>query len=338
MFAKPDRRAFIAAATAGAVLSGAGAARADTARPVVGGVRRLDPALDALIDADAQVEKIVDGVTWSEGPCWVGGPDGYLLFSDVPGNTIHKWTEREGASVWLSPSGHTGAPDPALREPGTNGLILARGGLVVADCGNRAVARIDLDTREKTFLCTHFEGRRFNSPNDLVLGPDGAIYFTDPPYGLTGVHDSPLRELPYTGVFRLAPDNTVSLIDDGVMPNGVGLSPDGRTLYATDRAGWVAWSLDGNGVPGPRRLHIDRAATGVQGGDGLKVDSQGFMWASSRDGVSIFQGDRRIGIITSDDVISNCELGADGWLYMSSNHAIVRAPIKARKLVFGAVA
>lgn len=335
MAAHFDRRMFVAAAAA-AGLAGPALAQARTPRRVVGGVRRLDPALDALIDADAQVEKIVDGVTWSEGPCWVGGHDGYLLFSDVPGNTIHRWSEGEGHSVWLSPSGYEGPRDPAMREPGTNGLILARGGLVVADSGNRTVSRIDLDTREKIVLCSHFEGRRFNSPNDLVLGPDGAIYFTDPPYGLTGVHDSPLRELPYTGVFRLAPDNTVSLIDDAVMPNGLGLSPDGRTLYATDRTGWVAWRLDEDGVPGPRRLHIDRESTGVQGGDGLKVDSQGFIWASSRDGISIFQEDRRIGIITSDDVVSNCELGADGWLYMSSNHAVVRVPIKASKLHFGA--
>lgn len=333
MIATTHRRAFVGGLVGTAAL--AGLARAQTAgRPVVGEVRRLDPALDALIDADAKVEKIVDGVTWSEGPCWVGGADGYLLFSDVPGNVIHRWSDREGQSVWLSPSGYQGHADPAIfREPGTNGLILARGGLVAADCGNRAVALIDLETREKTFLCTHFEGKRFNSPNDLVLGPDGAIFFTDPPYGLTGVHDSPLRELPYTGVFRLAPDNSVSLIDDQVMPNGIGLSPDGRTLYATDRSGWVAWDLDDQGRPGPRRQHVGREASGIEGGDGLKIDSEGFIWASSRDGISIFQGDRRIGIITSDDVISNCEIGADGWLYMSSNHAIVRVPVKARKLM-----
>jgi len=327
-----DRRLFLGAAAA---LAAAGPSRAaEEARyPVVGGVRRLDPALDALIDADAVVEKVLDGLIWSEGPCWVGGPDGYLLISDVRGNAIHRWSEADGGSVWLRPSGYEGGEDPGLREPGTNGLLLARGGLVVADCGNRAIARIDLQTRARTLLCTHYQGRRFNSPNDLVLAPDGAIYFTDPPYGLTGVLESPLRELDFTGVFRLAPDNTVTLIDDGVMPNGVGLSPGGRTLHATDRSGWVAWDLDADGRPGPRRIHIDRETSDVQGGDGFKFDSAGYLWASSRDGLSIFKGDRRIGVITSDAVISNCELAADGHLYMSSNHAVVRVKVKASKLI-----
>lgn len=328
-----DRRVFLGSTAAFASMGAMPLRRREAETyPVVGGVQRLDPALDALIDADAVVEKVLDGLIWSEGPCWVGGAGGYLLISDVRGNAIHRWSEADGGSIWRSPSGFEGGEDPGLREPGTNGLILARGGLVVADCGNRAIARIDLRTREKTLLCTHYQGKRFNSPNDLVLASDGAIYFTDPPYGLEGVHDSPRREMAYTGVFRLAPDNSVTLIDDGVMPNGIGLSVDGRTLYATDRVGWVAWDLDEAGRPGPRRTHIDRQTTGVQGGDGFKFDQQGFLWTSSRDGVSIFQGDRRIGVITSDAVISNCELAADGHLYMSSNHAVVRVKIKARKL------
>lgn len=300
--------------------------------PFVGGVQRLDPALDAVIEPGARVEKIFDGLIWSEGPVWVGGADGYLLVSDVVGNAIHRWSPADGRSVWRKPAGLESGDASGFRESGTNGLLLARGGLVAADCGNRAVAFIDLDTKRKTLLCTHYEGKRFNSPNDLVLAADGSIYFTDPPYGLAGVHDSPLREMDYTGVFRLAPDNTVSLVDDEIMPNGIGLSPDGRTLYATDRSGWVAWPLDENHRPGPRRLHIDRS-TGIQGGDGFKFDTEGRLWASSRDGLSVFQDGRRIGIITSDDVISNCEIGADGYLYMSSNHAVVRIETRARKLI-----
>lgn len=326
-----DRRQFLSSSAA---LCGAmpfRSVRRDPSYAVVGEVRRLDPALDALIDADALVEKVFDGLTWSEGPCWVGGPDGYLLISDVPGNVIYRWNEADGLSSWLERSGYEGPVDRGLREAGTNGLILARGGLVAADSGGRRIIHIDLETRAKTPLCTHYEGRRFNSPNDLVLAANGAIYFTDPPYGLTGVLDSPLRELPYTGIFRLAPDNTLTLIDDGVLPNGIGLSPDGRTLYATDRRGWVAWDLDPGGRPGARRTFIDREVTGILGGDGLKVDSAGNLWASSREGVSIFQDGRRIGIITSDDVISNCELAADGHLYMSSNHAVVRVKVRAMK-------
>ncbi|WP_426051989.1 SMP-30/gluconolactonase/LRE family protein [Brevundimonas sp. SL161] len=329
-----DRRQFLGTSSAFLAAAPVTAVRQGSSYAVVGEVQRLDPALDVLIDADAVVEKVFDGLTWSEGPCWVGGPDGYLLISDVPGNVIHRWTAADGLSPWLAPSGYEGPADPGLREPGTNGLIQARGGLVAADSGGRRIVHIDLDTRLKTPLCTHFEGRRFNSPNDLVLASDGAIYFTDPPYGLTGVLESPLRELPYTGVFRLDPDNTVTLLDDEVMPNGIGLSPDGRTLYATDRRGWVAWNLHLNSQPGQRRTLIDREETGILGGDGFKVDSVGNLWASSRDGVSIFQDGRRIGIITSDDVISNCELAADGHLYISSNHAVVRVRVRASKLTF----
>lgn len=325
----PTRREMMLSAGAVAAVS---PFRAEAAYPVAGGVQRLDPALDAVIAPDARVEKIFDGLIWSEGPVWVGGADGYLLVSDVVGNAIHRWSPADGRSVWLQPAGLESGDTSGFRESGTNGLLLARGGLVVADCGNRAIARIDLQTRRKTLLCTHFEGRRFNSPNDLVLAADGSIYFTDPPYGLAGVHDSPLRELDFTGVFRLAPDNSVTLIDREIMPNGVGLSPDGRTLYATDRSGWVSWPLAVDGTPGPRRLYIDRS-TGIQGGDGFKFDQDGRMWASSRDGLSVFENGRRIGLITSDDVISNCEIGADGYLYMTSNHAIVRVATSARKLL-----
>lgn len=302
--------------------------------PVVGKVERLDPALDALIDADAMVEEVLGGFTWSEGPVWVGGRGGFLLVSDVPENRIWRWSPLRGGELWLTPSGYAGPPTISLREAGSNGLILARGGLVIGDSGNRCVSRIDLKTKTKTVLASSFEGKRLNSPNDLVLARDGAIYFSDPPWGLKGDWSSPYRETDYSGVYRLAPDNTLTLIDKTVEPNGIGLSPDGRTLYATDRkSGWVAWDLDAQGRPTARRQFVDGAATGVGGGDGLKVDRAGNVWASSKDGISIFTpAGQRIGVIRADDVISNCELGADGYLYMTSNHRVVRIKVKARKL------
>lgn len=306
--------------------------------PVVGKVERLDPALDALIDAEANVEQVLDGFTWSEGPVWVGGPDGFLLVSDVPANRIMRWSPphggKGGGEIWLAPSGYAGPPTTSLREAGSNGLILARGGLVIGDSGNRCVSRIDLKTRNKTVLASSFEGRRLNSPNDLVLARDGAIYFTDPPWGLKGDWSSPYRQTDYSGVYRLGTDNVLTMIDKTLEPNGIGLSPDGRTLYATDRkSGWAAWDLDARGRPTARRPFVDRASTGIEGGDGLKIDRNGNVWASSKDGISIFtpQG-QRIGIIRADDVISNCELAADGHLYMSSNHRVLRVRIKARKL------
>ncbi|WP_336964156.1 SMP-30/gluconolactonase/LRE family protein [Sphingobium aquiterrae] len=334
----PSRRALLASGLAAGALTLAGRGNARSApRPVFGKVERLDPALDALVDADAVVEDVMDGFAWSEGPVWVGGADGRLLVSDPRGNLIRQWSARTGASEWLKPSGYAGADGAKLREPGTNGLFQGRGGLVVADSGNRCIGHIDLKTRRKTVIADRFEGKRFNSPNDLCISPvDGAIYFSDPPWGLQGGLESPDRELDYTGVFRVAPDNSVSLVGKYDMPNGVGISPDGRTLYHTDgKIGWVAHRLDAGGRSVSERPFIDRAAQKFTGnsGDSLKVDQAGNVWLSGRDGLSIVDpAGRRIGIVRVHDVVSNCEIGADGHLYMTCNHKVARVRVKARKL------
>jgi gluconolactonase len=196
---------------------------------------------------EGNVEVIAAGYIWTEGPVWVGGEQGHLLFSDVPGNAIYSWDGKR-TTPWLAPSGYQGFPVPdTLREPGSNGLILARGGLLIADCGTRGLARVDLATRQKTLVVGTYQGKRFNSPNDLVLARNGDLYFTDPPFGLTGVQQSPLRELTFTGVFRVTPDNQVHLVADALSPNGVGLSADIRWLFAPDISGWVAIALAATG-------------------------------------------------------------------------------------------
>jgi gluconolactonase len=304
--------------------------------PVFGKVERLDPALDALIDADAHVEDVMSGFTWSEGPVWIGGPDGYLLVSDPRANVISQWSEARGGSVWLQPSGYEGT-SPDLAEPGVNGQCLGRGGaLLVADGGNRCISRLDLATKRKSVIADRFEGKRFNSPNDLCVSPvDGAIYFTDPPYGLRGGANSTVRELDFTGVFRLAPDSTVTLIGKYQRPNGIGISPDGRTLYHSDsQQGWIAHTLDAQGRSVSERPFVDRAAQGMTGsGDGFRVDAAGNVWMSSRDGISILSpAGKRLGIVRLNDVVSNCEIGADGHLYMTANRKLARVAVKARKL------
>ena len=309
--------------------------------PVVGAVTQLDPALADLIDPSTPVEKILGGFVWVEGPVWVGDRNGYLLCSDTKANKIVKWhMPKKGSATppgetWLQPSGYVGPNHetwaPNLQEPGTNGLIRGRGGIIAADQGNRSMAFIDLKTKKKTQLATTYEGKRFNSPNDSVLHPNGMIYFTDPPFGLNNVFNSPDREMDYTGVFRLNPDNSVTLIDKTIRPNGIGLSPDATKLYCTDFTGWVVYDLDARGNASNRRVFVPSSV--VSGGDGLKIDNRGNMWASSRDGISIFnpQG-KRLGIIHADDRISNCEFGADGYVYMCSNHRLVRAKVKVSKI------
>ncbi|MBU3079105.1 SMP-30/gluconolactonase/LRE family protein [Sphingomonas quercus] len=307
------------------------------ASPAYGRVERLDPALDALIDPAAQAEIIMDGFNWSEGPLWVGDARGALYVSDPRANGISRWTAREGKSAWLAPSGYQAdAATAGLAEPGTNGLALAPGAIIAADSGNRAIVRIDLVTRRRTVLADRFEGKRFNSPNDVVISPaDGAMFFTDPPAGLAGGANSPLRELDFTGVFRLGRDGKVSLVTRDARPNGIALSPDGGTLYHTDgQIGWVAHKLDAQGRSVSQRPFIDLAAQGMRpGADGMKIDAAGNLWTSSRDGLSIInpQG-RRLGIVRLDGSISNCEFGADGYLYITSVAKVARIPVKARKI------
>ena len=276
------------------------------------------------------VDVIASGYIWTEGPVWVGGEDGHLLFSDVPGNAIYSW-DGDQTTAFLAPSGYQGFPIPdSLREAGSNGLALGRGGLLLADSGSRALARVDLATREKTLFASSYEGKRFNSPNDLVPARNGDIYFTDPPFGLAGVRDSPLRELPYTGVFRVTPDNQVHLVADNLFPNGIALSPDNRVLYATDSSGWVAIDLDPSGMPTGQRQFVSSDMVGGTRGDGMKADSAGNIWASGRSGIYVFSPEgKHIGFAPIAGRVSNCAFGPGRTLYVSNDKQVVRGRIRA---------
>jgi gluconolactonase len=319
-----DRRAFLRAAC-GSLVLGAGGVRNAAAQG-----QAAPPSFpDVPNPLEGDIEVIASGYIWTEGPVWVGGEDGHLLFSDVPGNAIYSWDGKQ-TTAFKAPSGYQGWPIPdTLRESGSNGLALGRGGLLLADSGTRALTRVDLSTRERTVIVESFEGKRFNSPNDLVLARNGDIYFTDPPFGLTGVRESPIRELPYTGVFRLTPDNRLHLVTDKLSPNGIALSPDNCTLYVTDTSGWVAIDLDAGGMPTGQRQLV--ASENVQGarGDGMKADSAGNIWASGRGGIYVFspQGEH-IGFVPIAGRVSNCAFGPGRALYVSNDHQMVRGKIR----------
>lgn len=287
-------------------------------------------------------EELASGFGWSEGPVWID--EGYLLFSDVPGNVVHKWSPGAGAEVFLEPSGYDGPPTEDFREPGINGMIRGPDGVIfAADHGNRAVVSVDLATGAKTILADRFQGHRFNSPNDLVRAANGAIYFTDPPYGLAGIDQSPLKELSFNGVYRLAPDGIVTLLDDSLsFPNGVALSPDDRTLYVTvsdpEHAVWLAYDLgpDG-GVANRRVLHdaTDRVAAGASGlPDGMCVAGTGEILSTGPGGLYLFADEGAEPVVFDlGSAAANCTFGEDGHsLFVTAHDRLLKARSHLRSI------
>ena len=309
-------------------------------RPTVGQIERLDPALDALIARDAKIEQLATGFQWSEGPVWRTSGH-YLLFSDVPGNTIYKWQDSTGLSVFLRPAGFTGANPPG-RELGTNGLTFdANDSLVMADHGNRQVARLNEARFTKTTLVDRYQGNRLNSPNDLVYRSNGDLYFTDPPYGLKGLNDDPAKELHHNGVYRLTPSGQLTLLTTELtFPNGIAFSPDEKTLYVANsdpqRAIWMAYDVRPDGTIGNGRVFFDATALARAGKpglpDGMKVDRAGNLFASGPGGIFIFSpAGKHLGTIVTGQPTANCAFGDDGsTLYMTANDRLLRVRLKTK--------
>ena len=343
-----DKRAakasLLALALMGAMMTTAGRS-APSPRESVGEIVREAAALDALVAPGARIEKLAEGYQWTEGPVWVGHGR-YWLFSDVPGNTMYRWSEKQGASVFLKPSGYTGTDTTIFREPGSNGLIPGpRNTILLADHGNRAVARLDLATKQKTFLATRYDGKRFNSPNDLVRARDGTIYFTDPPYGLNGLNDSPHKEQKINGVYRLDADGKVTLIEAGLtFPNGAILSPDERRLYVTvsdpRHAVIMVYDRSRDGAISNGRVFADLTALVSDANpglpDGMAIDAHGNLFSTGPGGVHIFSPDgKELGLIRTGTAIANCTFGEDGsTLFLASNHMIARLRTKTKGLGF----
>ena len=301
-------------------------------RRAIGKIERVDPRLDRLVPADAVIEVLAEGFRWSEGPAW-DRVAGRLLFSDVPANVVHSWSEKGGLATFLKPSGYTGPEGGGGREPGANGLAFdAKGRLVLCQHGDRRVSR--LEDGHFVTLVDRFEGKRFNSPNDLVLAADGSIYFTDPPYGLTKTFEDPGREIGWNGVYRLAPDGRVSvLVKDLKAPNGIGLSPDGRTLYVgqsdAERPVVMAYDLAKDGTVSNGRVFFDTTPlkkNGPGAPDGLKVDDGGNVFTTGPGGVLVLTAKGEyLGTIRTGVPTANCGFGDDGrTLYITANDTLCR--------------
>ena len=296
--------------------------------PGAGVILRVDPRLDALVPADARIEKLADGFVFTEGPVWIRSQS-RLLFSDVRANTIYQWTEAEGASTFIDPVFEGDVT--GRRSISSNGLTLdAEGRLIICEHGNRLISRLEADGT-RTTLVDRYQGRRLNSPNDAVYSTDGWLYFTDPPYGLEGLEESPLRELDFNGIYRLAPDGELELLyADQTRPNGIALSPDETTLYVANSDAnqkvWYAYDVGDDGLSNPRVFYDvnDQTATGAA--DGMTVDLAGNLFATGPGGVWIFAPDgTHLGSIQPDEVPANVGWGDDGrTLYMTAQTGLYR--------------
>jgi gluconolactonase len=302
-------------------------------------IRRLDPRFDRLVPRDAALEKIVDDHGWTEGPVWVRS-GGYLLFSDVVKNAIYKWKEGEGESVFLRPSGYTGTTPFAGPEPGSNGLTLAASGrLVFAQHGDRRISRRETDG-QITVLVDRYQGKRINSPNDLVFHSNGDLYFTDPPFGLPRTFNDPAKELSFQGVYRLGRDGSLTLLTKELRaPNGIAFSPDERTLYISNadqkRLVWMAYPLRADGTLGPGRVLYDAtdSTRGRRGtADGMKVDSSGNIFGAGPGGVYVLAPDGTLlGWMDFGGNVGNVAWGEDGsTLFIAANAAVYRIRLATR--------
>ena len=320
-------------------------AQDSTNYPTIGKIIRYDKSFDNLVSQDARIEVLTSGFVWSEGPVWIKDTEhpfgGYLLFSDIPNNRIVRWDEGKGASTWMQPSDYTGPTDYG-KEPGSNGLLLDKDGrLVMCEHGDRRISVLSSKGGKLTMADT-YNGKRLNSPNDACLGPDqSSIYFTDPPYGLPKRFEDPRRELDFCGVYRVERNRRVTLLTkEMTRPNGIAFSPDYKTLYVAQSDPkapiWKSFPVKEDGTLGPGSVFFDATEyfkKGLPGlPDGLKVDSQGHIWATGPGGVYVFKPDGQlIGRISTGEKTANCGWGNDGsTLYMTADTYLCRIRTKAK--------
>ena len=302
--------------------------------PTFGVIERKDPRFEKLVPLNAAIEKLAEGFDWAEGPIWVK-KGGYLLFSDVPRNTVYQWKAGEKVRVFLKPSGFTGS-ETNSDERGSNGLNLdPEGRLVLCQHGDRRVARLGDDGKSFVTLADRFEGKRFNSPNDSAYHSSGNLYFTDPPYGLLGKNADPAKELPFNGVYRLSKNGEVTLLTkEMTYPNGIAFSPDEKTLYVANsdpmKAIWKAFPVKDDGTLGEGRVFADVTAL-VRAGkkglpDGMKVDAAGNLFATGPGGVLVFDRDgTHIGTLNTGEATANCGWGEDGTtLFITADMYLAR--------------
>jgi gluconolactonase len=295
-----------------------------------GRILRGDPALDAIVPASAAIEKLASGFAFSEGPVWTR--DGYLLFSDIPNNAIMKWTPGGNVSVFRDHSGYEGDDAPRRSQFGSNGLTLDKQGrLTICEHGNRRVTRLEKDGK-LTVLAATYDGKRLNSPNDVVYKSDGSLYFTDPPYGLLKEDADPKKELKVNGIYRRSGGKLQLLYGDLTRPNGLGFSPDEKYLYVANsdvkRKLWMRFDVKLDGTLANAKMFFDvtnETADGLP--DGLKIDRRGNLYGTGPGGIWVISPEgKHLGTIQPPEPPANCAWGdRDGkTLYMTARSGLYR--------------
>jgi len=312
-------------------------------------IDRQDAGMDAIVPADAMLERVATGFTWVEGPVWI--PAGYLLFAEITSNSIRKVTPDGTVSIFMQPSGYKGSAPYGGKEPGSNGMTLdAKGRLTVAGHAQRDVWRLEsLDAgAQVTVLADSYQGKKLNSPNDLVYKSDGSLYFTDPPYGLPTQGDNdPIKELAFSGVYRIpnalnqkpgappARDQLQLAAKDLPRPNGIAFSPDEKYLYV-DNSGpkkvWMRYRVEKNGSLSNGKVFYDATSDTRPGGpDGMKVDRLGNVYSTGPGGIWVFSpAGKVLGVILMPERTANLNwAGPDRkTLYITASSSVYRVRLK----------
>jgi len=302
-----------------------------TPREVNVEVERTDPALNRIVPLNAKIHKLAEGFQFTEGPVWVR-EGGYLLFSDPNANTIYRYHPDAGLSVFRTPSGYAGADIAEFGQPGSNGLTLdSQGRLTINEHGNHRVTRLERDGT-LTVLADSFEGKRLNSPNDLVYRSDGALFFTDPPFGLPKFFNDPRKQLDFSGVFSLHKGELRLVSKDFTGPNGIALSPDEKYLYVgnwdDDRKVIMRYEVNADATLRDGRLFFDFNSVKDENAlDGIKVDREGNLYVSGPRGLWILSPDgKHLGTVIAPVHPHNFAWGdADGkTLYLCARGGLYR--------------
>lgn len=300
-----------------------------------------DEALKFL-DPEAKIEVIGSGFQWTEGPLYVAKGK-YLLFSDIPNNTVFKINKKGKLSEYLKPSGYLGEGTYG-DEPGSNGLLLSPdGSLVLMQHGERQVAKMKGSLKkpkpEYEVLASTFEEKRFNSPNDGVFDNQGNLYFTDPPYGLPKKMEDPNKELDFQGVYCLTASGELLLVDTLSRPNGIALSPDNTSLYVAvsdpEHAVWYQYDITGPGKVENKSSFYDVTQLIGQKGqqglpDGMKMHSEGYLFATGPGGVWVFNLEGRpLARIRTGQSTANCAFDTkEKTLFMTADDYVLKLPLR----------